>query len=166
MGLFLANLEIPTEVISVLFLLLISLANWIKNRIDQKKQEGFEEEEDDPMREIIWRRQMGELEDEYRGGPPPMPTSTIEVFGTPPATEPEPELVRVSPPPISKTVVSDKEAALAATFEESIGRKPRRRTNHRSQIDKLLRSPYAAKNAILLTEILGPPVALKSQPDH
>ena len=166
MSLFLAELEIPTEVISVHFLLLISLANWIKNRYDKKRQEGLEEEEEDPMREIIWRRQMGELEEtqEYRGGPPPMPSSTIRVDRRTPVlvTTPAP----VAPPPIKATVVSAKEAALAATFEQSIGRKVRRRTNHRSQIDKLLRSPYAAKNAILLTEILGPPVSLRTGSDH
>ena len=158
----LADLELPTEVISVLFLLLISLANWIKNKVDQRKLEDLEEEEEDPMRDIVWRRQMGELEEEqeYRGGPPPMPT--IRFDRPPPIPEPEPVVAK--PSPIQPTVVSEKEEALAARFEESFVKQGRRRSNHRSEIDKLLRSPSAAKNAILLTEILGPPLALKSDP--
>ncbi|MGB1129621.1 MAG: hypothetical protein ACPG4K_06200 [Haloferula sp.] len=160
---FLANIEIPTEVVSVLFLLLISLANWIKNKVEQKKREELGEEEEDPMREIIWRRQMGELEPEeepFRGGPPPMPTIRID------RREPAAAPVQAAPPPIQPTVVSEKEEGLAAAFEQNLGRRARRKSNHRSQVDRLLRSPYAAKNAILLTEILGPPVALRSQSDR
>jgi len=159
----LANLEIPTEVISVLFLLLISLANWIKNRALEKKQaQEFEEEEEDPMRDVIWRRQMGEEyeEPEFEEMPPPMPARTIQVD---PVREP---VRQATPPPIRATVVSEKEAALATRFEKTTHLRKRRKTSHRSQIDRLLRSPSAAKDAILLTEILGPPVSLKSQNDH
>ena len=161
----LANLDIPAEVISVLFLLLISLANWIKNRALQKKQEE-ELEEEDPMREIIWRRQIGEPVDEdvfepvRDPVPPPMPSRSIRIDPRPPVVTVAPAPVK--PPAMKVRQVSEKEAALATKFEDSLGRKPRRRTSHRSEVDKLLRSPSAAKNAILLTEILGPPLALKS----
>jgi hypothetical protein len=166
MSLFLANLEIPTEVISVLFLLLISLANWIKNRYDQRRLDQSEEEEEDPMREIIWRRQMGELEEEqqYRGSPPPIPTPSIRIDPRP--QKPAFNATSASPPPIQKTVVSEKEAALASAFEKSTRRKSARRSNHRAKVDALLRSPSAAKDAILLTEILGPPLALKPKLEH
>jgi hypothetical protein len=62
-------------------------------------------------------------------------------------------------------VVTARQAALAQAFESSqvVGKK--RRTGHRREIDKLLRSPSAAQNAILLMEILGPPVALKPHRD-
>lgn len=172
----LANLDIPTEVISVLFLLLISLANWIKNRALEKKAEQ-ELEEEDPMREVIWRRQIGEPIDEpefdesdfgeaeYRGGPPPMPTRSIRVDPEP-VRVPVQTVEPVTPPPVRTTVVSEKEAALASSFEQTVKRKKVRKTSHRSEVDRLLRSPSAAKNAILLTEILGPPVALKSMPEH
>lgn len=162
----LASLDIPTEVISVLFLLLISLANWIKNRALAKRQVEEDVEEEDPMREVIWRRQIGELEEaqEFRGEPPPMPMQTIRVdprqpvmMATPPPT---------TPPPLKKTVVSEKEAALAARFENAFAASPRRKSFHRKQVDRLLRSPSAAKDAILLTEILGPPLALKPKSEH
>jgi hypothetical protein len=158
----LASLEIPTEVISVLFLLLISLANWLKNRVVEKRERELEEEED-PLREVIWRRQVGEEPTPWQpsAGPPPMPT--IRVDPRPPADTPV--QAPASPMRWQAPVVSQKEAALAAAFEASLERKPRRRTNHRARVDALLRSPSAAKDAILLTEILGPPVALKSTAD-
>lgn len=163
---FLASLDIPTEVISVLFLLLISLANWIKNRALEKRQLEEDVEEEDPMREVIWRRQIGELEEarEFREEPPPMPPRTIRVDPRPPLIVATPSAA--TPPPLKKTVVSEKEAALAAQFENAFSAKPRRKSRHRRQVDRMLRSPSAAKDAILLTEILGPPLALKPKSEH
>ncbi|MGB6220811.1 hypothetical protein [Haloferula sp.] len=151
--------ELPGEALTVLFLLLISLISWIKDRFLTKPEEPqtFENEE---MREVIWRRQMGETGEEtlMPWEQPEAPSSTIRF------DQPEPRAVVPTPPPLPPKPVklSRREEELANSFERST-QKRGRRTSHRRQIDRMLRSPSAAKDAILLMEILGKPVALK---DH
>lgn len=164
--------DIPNEALTLLFLIALSLVNWIKNRFlaeqEKKQMEQMEQEaSEDPMREVVWRRQMGEMVDqrEFQGGgavPPPIPRGMIRLDPKPAASRP-PRAVPPARP--AAAVVSARQAALAQAFESSqvVGRK--RRSGHRREIDKLLRSPSAAQNAILLTEILGPPVALKPHRD-
>ena len=159
---------IPNEALTLLFLIALSLVNWIKNRfLEQQEQKAQEQAPDDPLRDVVWRRQMGEPVEQREfhreaGTPPPIPRGTIRLDPRPPVRPPtRPPVVLPTP-----TVVTKREAALASAFEEMAGpRSRRRRTGHRKQIDALLRSPSAAQNAILLTEILGPPVALKAHED-
>lgn len=152
---------IPNEALTLLFLIALSLVNWIKNRfLEQQDKEQQEQSAEDPLRDVVWRRQMGEPVEQREfhreaGTPPPVPRGTILLDPRPPV-----------PPPVvlpAPRVVTKREAALADSFENSELRPPRRRTGHRKQIDALLRSPSAAQNAILLTEILGPPVSLKAR---
>lgn len=161
--------DLPNEAITLLFLIALSLVNWIKNRFlaEQEKKQMEEQASEDPMREVVWRRQMGEMVDqrEFQGGgalPPPIPRGTIRLDPKPAASRP-PRPVPPARPVVP--VVTARQAALAQAFESSqvVGKK--RRTGHRREIDKLLRSPSAAQNAILLMEILGPPVALKPHRD-
>lgn len=157
--------DLPNEAITLLFLIALSLVNWIKNRfLAEQEKKQMQQEAEDPMREVVWRRQMGETVDqrEFQGGgavPPPIPRGTIRLDPKPAASHPP------RPAPPARPVVSARQAALAQAFESSqvVGKK--RRTGHRREIDKLLRSPSAAQNAILLMEILGPPVALKPHRD-
>jgi hypothetical protein len=153
---------IPTEALTLLFLIALSLVNWIKNRfLAEQEEQQREGEPDDPGREVVWRRQVEEWLDPRtspagRTGPPPIPAGTIRL-------DPRP-----APPPPARPVVpvvSKQQAALADAFESSQSGRKRQRTGHRREVDKLLRSPSAAQNAILLTEILGPPVALRPHQD-
>jgi hypothetical protein len=152
--------DLPGEAITVLALLIFSLIGWLKDRFFTKPVEP-EPYEDEEMREVIWRRQMGETGREAQ-----MPWELAEAET--PTIRFDPPAVKVAvpaPPPLPKRVakVSRREEELANAFEHSTRRRSGRRTSHRKQIDRLLRSPSAAKDAILLMEILGPPLALKEE---
>jgi hypothetical protein len=155
--------DLPGEAVTVLLLLLFSFFGWLKNKFFDKPEEP-EPFEDDEMREVIWRRQMGEDSEKTRmpWEAPKPPPATIRV--NPPAIR------QAAPPPVPPvlpkkvTQVSKRERDLANAFERSTLRKTGRRTSHRRKIDALLDSPSAAKDAVLLMEILGPPVAIK--PEH
>jgi hypothetical protein len=154
--------DIPNEALTLLLLIALSLVNWIKNRFlteQEKKQQ--EQVPEDPMREVVWRRQTGETAVPRpppggRRSPPPIPAGTIRLNPRPAAAPPARRAV---------PVVTPRQAALADAFEKSQSSRKTSRTGHRREIDKLLRSPSAAQNAILLTEILGPPVALRPHQD-
>jgi hypothetical protein len=60
-------------------------------------------------------------------------------------------------------VVSAKQAALAQSFER-IARPENRRGARNKALIAILRRPESARQAILLQEILGPPVALRQDP--
>lgn len=151
--------DLPAEAITVLAMLLISLISWIKSRFLDKPDEP-EPFEDEKMREVIWRRQMGEDSEE-----------TLMPWERP---KPEPPKARAQPPALPQAVpkfvppappkLSRREQQLANAFERSTRKKSGRRTGHRRKVDRMLSSPSAAKDAILLTEILGPPLAFK--PEH
>lgn len=151
--------DLPGEAITVLVLLLISLFSWIKDRFLTKPVEP-ETLQDEEMREVIWRRQMGETGEEtlMPWEQPEPPSSTIRF------DPPEAQVALPTPPPLppKPAKVSQRQEELANAFERST-QKRSRRTSHRRQIDRMLRSPSAAKDAILLMEILGKPVALKDQ---
>lgn len=170
---YLAITDIPGEVISLAVLLLISLVSWIKNRSAESSHE-YDEPLDDPYREVIWRRQTGQETEgqpwEVESVPPPIPTSPPPLTRTPPPLNPQtgPTQVPTGTPWQAPKVaeVSKKEAALARAFERSSrsGGRASRRNRHRREIDRLLRTPSAAQNAVVLREILGPPVALRDEP--
>ncbi|MFC7338162.1 hypothetical protein ACFQY0_13290 [Haloferula chungangensis] len=150
--------DLPGEAVTVVLLLLFSFVSWLKSKFFDKPEEP-EPFEDEEMREVIWRRQMGEdSEDTRMPWEPPKAPPTIRF--DPPKPPP------IAPPALPTQVreVSKRERDLANAFERSTRRKGGRRTSHRRKIDALLASPSAAKDAILLMEILGPPVAIK--PEH
>lgn len=155
--------DLPGEAITVILMLLFSLVGWLKGKYFDKPEEP-EPFEDEEMREVIWRRQMGEDSEQTRmpWEAPKPPPSTTRV--NPPAIR---QAAPPTPPPILQkevTQVSKRQRDLANAFERSTRRKTGRRTSHRRKIDALLSSPSAAKDAVLLMEILGPPVAIK--PEH
>ena len=155
--------DLSGEAITVLAMVIFSLIGWLKNKFFDQPVEPptFEDEE---MREVVWRRQMGEDSEQTQmpwEDPKPAP-ATIH-FDPPKVRQ---MATAVVPPALPKKVtkVSDREKNLANEFERSTRRMGGRRTGHRRKIDALLSSPSAAKDAILLMEILGPPVAMK--PEH
>ncbi|MEM9236055.1 MAG: hypothetical protein AAGB14_04700 [Verrucomicrobiota bacterium] len=166
MTLFLADIDIPIEAISVLVLMLLSFIGWLKDKFFTKQEEA-PDWEDEEMREVIWRRQTGQDEPPplpsrpepvATPAPPPLPPKTIR-FDQPK----QPAAVRQAPPePPTPRELSERELQLANAFEQTMPAR-RRRTGHRREIDRLLRSPSSAKHAILLTEILGPPLGLRGE---
>ena len=83
--------------------------------------------------------------------PPPLPTEATET--TPPLTNPEPV-----PSPTPKPSLSTAEAAALERIRQGQNQPVQaRRTIRRRPIRELLASPAAARDAIILGEILGPP---------
>ncbi|MBB5352889.1 hypothetical protein HNR46_003138 [Haloferula luteola] len=148
--------DLPADAIGLVVILLLSLLSVLKDKLFQRSREPDESEFTEEEREIIWRRQVETL-------PPPLHRATPPQIVIHSVVKPTPPL---APPQLPKVVApSDRELELARAFEVRGSRKGR--TGHRREIDRLLRSPYAARNAVLLTEILGPPVALKADAsDH
>ncbi len=87
----------------------------------------------------------------FPSSPPPLPTEATET--TPPLINPEPV---TSPTP--KPSLSTAEAAALERIRQGQNQPVRaRRTIRRRPIRELLASPAAARDAIILGEILGPP---------
>ena len=83
--------------------------------------------------------------------PPPLPTEATET--TPPLTNPKPV-----PSPTPKPSLSSAEAAALERIRQGQNQPVQaRRTIRRRPIRELLASPAAARDAIILGEILGPP---------
>ncbi len=204
--------DIDIEVLTVLVFLLVSFATWLKEKISRsaKKEEPESSAAQDALREIIWRRQMGEesipmpwetgkaaAKEEApappvvprRSTPPPVPTGGREPSRPPlaPIIGRATRAVRSTPPPIPDTapaarsaratrsatqvaietprpkVSEEKQAELARAFEQTSGARARRGAR-RNALTAALRRPESVRRAILLSEILGPPVALRHEP--
>lgn len=152
--------DLPGDAIGLLLLMIISFLGWLKNRFGQREiEEEPVSEEEERMREIVWRRQMGEQEDRApwetdptvwhpeKVAPPPLPE--------PPPLPATPAAVKASVPKLSA-----REERLAEAFERKT--KGRRRTaGRRAPIGDSLRSPDATRRAVILAEVLGPPVSLR-----
>lgn len=161
--------DLPGDAIGVLLLLLISLFSWLKNRFSKPEEdpELFDEEEE-RMREIVWRRQIGEGDDRApwetdptvwhpsTAPPPPLPEPPPLPATPPPRPVPSAKAPGFEEPKIRK--VSERERRLSEAFEHRTGPRPRR---SRSPLEEALRSPGTTRQAILLAEILGPPLALR-----
>lgn len=145
--------DLPADAVGVLILLLISFFSWLKNRFGSKQETPpeLELEEEDPMREVVWRRQLGEML-EPEPAPPPLPAEPVQAAAP------------ASPPPLQTQVpdVSQREEELARAFEYQTRRKAGPASPHRRRLDSLLRSPHAARDAIVVREVLGPPLALRA----
>ena len=184
--------KIDVEVLTVLVFLLVSFASWIKAKLAQpgKKKKQRLSREEQALRETIWRRQMGEettpmpWESEIEEpSPPPQAAPARESTPPPiPASPARPAIARqmppalaTKPPPIPapsafetamqapQPVVSAQHAALAESFER-ISNPGGRRSARSKAVIAMLRRPESARQAILLQEILGPPVALRHDP--
>ncbi len=162
--------DLPGDAIGVLILLLISFFGWLKNRFSKPEEEPeYLDEDEERMREIVWRRQVGEADERApwetdptvwhpeTASPPPLPVEPAEA-APPPAIPQAVPFEATSVPELS-----EKEKRLAESFEHlSTGR---RRSRPRSPLGRALRRPGAPRQAILLSEVLGPPVSLRG-PDE
>lgn len=147
--------DIPGNVVGLFVIVLLTLLSWLKDKVGSKAGDDTGPEVSDEEREIIWRRQTETL-------PPPMPWQQRQEPKITVTSRRAAPVVSAPPPPLPKVhEPSAEELQLARAFE--IRDRRSRRTGHRRRLDGLLRTPHAARQAMLLTEILGPPVAMK---DH
>ncbi len=188
---------IDGEVFTVLIFLLLSLFSWLKTKFfPPEKEKKKKSDEADPLREIIWRRQMGEesvrmpWQSQAREAPPepprrqtqrPSPPPVPPPFASPPrrhqALNPiiNREPTYPTPPPVpppsaiqvaletERPEISAEEAELARLFEGVSKSQHRGKRRHLRGLTAMLRQPASTRNAILLSEILSPPVALRNE---
>lgn len=155
--------DLPGDAIGLLLLMVISFLGWLKNRFGQRQEEEEPiSEEEEQMREIVWRRQMGEEEERSPWETDPTVWQP-ETAAPPPLPEPPPIPVP-APAPVATAApvpeLSEREKRLADAFEQE-GRGHRKARARRNPIGESLRSPDATRRAIILAEVLGPPVSLR-----
>jgi len=160
-----AELPFPPEAIIPIIIVLAQLVSYWNNKNKTDEEESIFTPTDEERDIILRRQQQGEYWDEADDyvvfeeeeepiyevqEPPPVPS------WQPPALNiPEQSLPEV--PADSPILVSSVTAKSATTSAPTRGGSRRRR------IDQLLSTRSAARDAILLTEILGTPVSMRSQ---
>ena len=153
----LAEIDINPNVIIVFVAMIIAGLKALVEKRNQQNQppqaedeEGYEELYDAYEAELAAQRQQLQIPET---APPPPPTPIpVQV----PARAPQPRKVKLP------TLSAAEEAALDRFNSRSNG--PRRKTSSLSSKTRLrahLSSPTAAREALLLAEIFGPPKALK-----
>ena len=169
----LAEIDINPNVIIVFVAMIIAgLKALIEKRNQQNQppqaedEEGYEELYDAYEAELAAQRQQLQIP---ATAPPALPTPTpVQAPATAPPPLPTPSLAQVparAPQPQKvrlPTLSAAEEAALDRFNSRSNG--PRRKTSSLSSKTRLrahLSSPTAAREALLLAEIFGPPKALK-----
>lgn len=153
----LAEIDINPNVIIVFVAMIIAgLKALIEKRNQQnqppqaEEEEGYEELYEAYEAELAAQRQQLQIP---AAAPPPLPTPTPAQV---PAPAPQPRKVELA------TLSAAEEAALDRFNSRPNG--PRRKINSLSTKTRLkahLSSPTAAREALLLAEIFGPPKALK-----
>lgn len=94
---------------------------------------------------------------EYRSpssGPPPIPVPGKARINRPPPVEKAEPRRQLAP---KKTVVTEEQKKAAAAFQQMGKKEQRASTRKASRVRELLASPEAARDAIVLAEILGKP---------
>ena len=166
------------NVIIVIIAMVVGGIRWLASAASKKyKRKGggdpsLDEAYERARRKILerQRRQISEAETErvrrgQRPGapaatPPPIP-SAPPAWEKPPARKPPPAPARQKPKPRKPVLSAEEEAALARfqdqqahAFDERSARRPAR---SRSRVRELLASPAAARDAVVLAEILRRP---------
>ena len=180
------------QVIFLILVVVVGFIRWVGNLIQQQKEAKERAKlspEERALREAAWRRQVGQDEPE-REPETPDPfrelKDLLEQFK--PATAPPPvpprtprlrPAVEASPPPLppsAPAAVPVPVPALAAAFptSSSVHRVfteaqaagvavPRKRSAQLTGLRVELGTPRALRQAVLLREVLGPPVALRPE---
>lgn len=169
----LAEIDINPNVIIVFVAMIIAgLKALIEKRNQQnqppqaEEEEGYEELYEAYEAELAEQRQQLQIP---AAAPPPLPTPTTvqaPAAAPPPLPTPTPAQVPVPAPQPRKVELPTLSAAEEAALDRFNSRPngPRRKINSLSTKTRLkahLSSPTAAREALLLAEIFGPPKALK-----
>ena len=161
--------EIDARVFIVLAFMVIGAIRWVLERVKGKEdQEGddspFEDLYEEARKEIVARQHRPH---EEQASPPPVQ----QAQRTPAAPVPQhraaatPSRDTHAPPPlpnwqkkVTKPSLSAAEkVALARVQQQSGSSKKKQSRSGRSRVRQMLNSPSAARDAIVLSEILGPP---------
>ena len=165
--------ENPQAIILLVFMVIAAL-KFIGENLKGKKKE----DEDQPLADL-YEDSREEILDRQRSASPPPPLqkqapeqlSILDFLGPPVGSRPEEEASSPPPPlpgtaaapplpstPKPKPSLSPAEKAALKRAEKARGEAARpRRSNRRRPIRELLATPAAARDAIVLREILGPP---------
>ncbi len=142
-------MEIDGQVIVLIIFVLISAVKWLMEKIRGEQPLGTTEELEDiyeEFREEIRHRQTATHQ---QPTPPPIPQAP------PPATRPAERFKKPRKPKLS----AEEKAALARYQQRTSGTRTHK-PNSRTPIQNLLSTPNSARQAIILTEILGKPKSL------
>lgn len=156
--------EIPEQLIFVVVMLVIAAIKAMGEKFGKKKEPTYEEYEEDNSVETDYEeyaRQLRERQAEILArqqadAPPPLPSAAPVVFEKPD-----------TPPVVKKHKLSAAEQKALENFQKG---KPGRKksaaigigTTARARARRVLSSPTAARDAIVLSEILGPPKGQKN----
>ena len=171
-------MEFDFRFIVLVLFVVISAIQWIMKRLNPPKedlenlfQETFQEPSPsieniyEKYREQIRKRQTTAHQTNSNDAPPPMPMDEVK---------PEPEPIQksieteVSPYETKQSLpsLSDEELAAASRMQNTRQKTSTKRktTQGDSSLQELLTSPASARQAIILTEVLGKPKSLQKDP--
>jgi len=129
-------------------------------RKEQRPPIQFEEEEEEDYGVDLYQQQLERVRKEYDlVSPPPLPTAPIEAPVILPTRQPP----ALELPP--KPVLSKAEKEALANLQNRSAQKPSQKKSSflttKSRLKTHLSSPTAAREALLLSEVFGPPKALE-----
>ena len=158
---------------NIVLILLLAFASWVKARMDKKA-----EEEDETADPTVWEDEKDEWTPP--SVPPPLERREAEPFVPPPLVRNEPRPAVPPPlPPAMETVDVSDVLEQQRKLEEEFGRirrakqarpMPQPKTRQRKTHDraappttftKMLRDKSAVRRAVVLREVLGPPVGMR-----
>ena len=158
---------ISIEVIFVLIVMIVSAIKWFVENIASKNQPPFDEDKPGgtiSTLEDLYEEARREIQERQAGTPSGPSTYWDEAQASPAAPATPPPLPEYSPPEKPKLSVAE-QAALRRVQERQKTTSPGKRKASTS-LHGLLSSPSAARNAVLLREILGPPKGAPDQQEH
>ena len=165
----------PQAIILLVFMVIAALkfiGENLKNKNQKEEDSTSFEELYESTREEILDRQQGEAPPPLQKQPPPEQLSILDFLGRPVGSQPAEEVSSSPPPPLPRpaavpplpftpkpkpSLSAAEKAALKRVEEGQAGITRPRRSIRRRPIRQLLSSPAAARDAIILGEILGPP---------
>jgi len=165
----------PDNIVFIIVFLVIGAIRWILETVNSKKssqaehweeydyegqadsspqKQSLEELYEEARREIL-DRQNRQIPEPTPSSPPPLPQTPAQqkaVTPPPPKAEEPPYQIQE----VRRPVLSEAEQQALANFEKT-GQGQTQRTSTKSRIRKMLSDSNAARDAVVLSEILGKP---------
>jgi len=170
--------ENPQAIILLVFMVIAALkvvGEKIKGTKQEDKNQSLVDLYDESRQQILERQRSEPSPEESAPGQAPKELSILDFFGPPVGPSPEEDPSPSSPPPLptataiptfptpvasarpKPSLSPEEQAALERVREGQTEVVRPRRSIHRRPIRELLSTPAAARDAIVLGEILGPP---------
>ncbi|MCP5535058.1 MAG: hypothetical protein H7A51_02360 [Akkermansiaceae bacterium] len=157
--------EIDGRIIILILFVVVSAIKWLLEKVKGKgeQQHGISESLEDiyeEFREEIRQRQT--TVQQPAPSPPPLPQAPPPLVQHPQHAQQRPQPQQVSLPKKAQVrQLTAEEKAAAARFQQLSSGKRRRRSKPQTSVHALLSSPQSARQAIVLTEILGKPKSMQ-----